>query len=130
GLYQTGYLHQFMDYKEYRKLIPDRTIRPRIYGLGSGQSIRIEDLFIVTNRSERRPVVFYLSEHVRIGRIRTDRIKRISDRNWAKRTFHCPHGKHQVTFADMGMMHVDGPCSMSLHYVRDAHVNVTEALFK
>lgn len=130
GLYQTGYLHQFMEYADYRKLIPEKTIRPRIYALDSGQSIRIEDLFIVTNLSVRRSVVFYLSERVRLDRVNTRKIADSIDRTWSKKTFHRLGGKHQITFSDMGMMHVEGPFKMSLHYVTEAHVNVTEALFK
>jgi 30S ribosome assembly GTPase len=130
GLYQSGYLHQFMDYADYRKLIPDKTIKPRIYKLDFGQSIRIEDLFILTNLAAQRSVVFYLSEHVRVNRVNTKRISDSIDRTWSKKTFHRLKGKQQITFSDMGMMHVEGPFKISLYYVKDAHVNITEALFK
>ncbi len=98
GFIASGYPgDQFMEYADYRKLIP-KMIDHGSYALDSGQSIRIEDLFIVTNLSVRRSVVFYLSERVRLDRVNTRKIADSIDRTWSKKTFHRLGGKHRSRF--------------------------------
>lgn len=140
GLYQAGYLHQLLPYKTYKKLIPDQRIKPRVYQLKKNQAIMIEGLIAISFLGDLTNVVLYLSPEVHIHKTNQDRVKplleskeehfKITVENYEEKSFKVPKGKHQLTFADMGFMHVTGPLTIKLTLAKGLHITLTEALFQ
>ncbi len=140
GLYQKGYLHEFLAYSVYKNLIPDHEIKPKIYPLKMNQTVWIEGLFIITLLSSDRSLVFYLDSNVRLHRTQKDALPKLFAGDFFQNTIHAtpmetrvfalPLGKQQLTLADMGFVHVEGPAKLSITAPKNIHMTVTEALFK
>jgi ribosome biogenesis GTPase A len=140
GLYQKGYLHQLFSYQTYKKLIPDQTIKPRIYQLKTSQSLLIEGIISLTLKSKDITCVLYLENQVKIHKTNENKVdelianRKVKSQVYAKKyedkTFRIPNDKAQITFADMGFLHIDGPGLIKIKYPKDMHISITEALFK
>jgi len=139
GLYQEGYLHQFLPYETYKKLIPDQEIYPKIYQLKKSQSLFIEGL-IAFSVSKDTHIVLYVDRQINIHKTNQTRIKplllekekhfQIYAESYIEKAFKIPEGKYQITFADMGFMHVTGPMTISYVIPHVMHLSMTEALFQ
>jgi 30S ribosome assembly GTPase len=139
GLYQKGYLHQFLTYETYKDLIPDKQINPKIYPIKQGQAIFIEGLIAIAYEGELNSLVFYLSHLINFHKTKTERIKPLLEDKeqhfkryvdaYEIKAYNVKPGKWQLTFADMGMMHIEGPCHLTVTYPKGLHISLTEALF-
>lgn len=140
GLYQSGYLHHLLPYQVYKKLIPDMEIHPKIYTLNPGQSVFIEGLIAVTLTTETQPIVFYLERNIKMHKTNEKRIPelllnkaehfKIYAESYEEKAFRITDSKMQITLADMGFIHVSGPCHLKLVYPKGLHLSLSEALFQ
>ena len=139
GLYQDGYLHHFLPYQTYKKLIPDQEIKPKIFQIKDKQTIFIEGLFSITYHGQPSSMVYYLSRFIRFHKTNQDKVLSLWQKKedhfdihlnaYEKKAYQIPEGKHQVTFADMGMMHINGPAHIEITYPKHMHLSLTKALF-
>jgi len=140
GLYQSGYLHHLLPYTVYKKLIPDQEIHPKIYTLNQGQTVFIEGLVAVTLTTETQPVVFYLDRNIRMHKTNEKRIHELLENKeeqfkiyadaYEEKGFRIPESKMQITLADMGFVHIVGPCHVKIVYPKGFHLSLSEALFQ
>lgn len=142
GLYQEGYLHQIMEYEQYKNLLPDKTIKPTIYQMVQNNAVLIEGLASVgLLKGDQKTFVFYLNEKVKFHRTNLSKIDNLLERkeelfkNYAKnyetKTFKLEKNiKYQITFADMGILHVTGKATIEIKHAKGLHVTLMEALFK
>ncbi len=139
GLFQKGYIHEFLPYNTYKKMIPDQEIKPKIYQLKKDQALMIEGLVSIAVR-EPSHLVFYLDDHMKIHKTNVTRVKELIDEKekhfqifveqYEKKLFKIPDGKHQITFADFGFLHLEGPITVEIYQPKGLHITLTEALFK
>ena len=47
-----------------------------------------------------------------------------------KKAFKITNSKMQITFADIGFMHIEGPNTIRVNYPKGMHISLSEALFK
>ncbi|MBE0700810.1 MAG: hypothetical protein IH571_03895 [Acholeplasmataceae bacterium] len=61
-----------------------------------------------------------------------DKVKqfKIYAETYETKQFKLPDGKYQITFADMGMLHIVGPANLKITYPKGMHLSLSEALFK
>jgi 30S ribosome assembly GTPase len=140
GLYQKGYLHQALPYEVYKELLPENLINPKIYPIKNGQTIFVEGLFAITYEGEPSSLVFYLNKNIKYHKTNALKIEgllqeketqfRYYVENYETKKFKANHPKNQLTMADMGIMHVIGPCHLSVTFPKGIHVSLTEALFQ
>ncbi len=140
GLYQAGYIHQFLPYETYKKLIPTKTLHAKIYQMKKHQTLWIEGLISVSIKQKDQSVVLYLHQDVHIHKSNIERIKALIEQRstifkvyvdqYEEKSFRIPEGKMQITFADIGFLHIDGPNNISITYPKGMHITLTEALFK
>ncbi len=140
GLYQSGYLHHLLPYTVYKKLIPDQEIHPKIYTLSKGQTVFIEGLVAVTLTTEAQPVVFYLDRNIKMHKTNEKRIHellvnkeeqfKIYADAYEEKAFRITSAKMQITLADMGFIHITGPCHLKIVYPKGFHLSLSEALFQ
>ena len=140
GLYQKGYIHEFLAYKTYKKLIPTKRIKPKIYQLKKSQSLIIEGLITISIMKQDASVVLYVSDLVKIHKTNDQKVKGLlNDREhqfdiyvdtYEEKSFKLTDRKTQITFADFGFMHVDCLNTIKVNYPKGMHITLTEALFK
>ena len=139
GLYQKGYLHQVFPYEIYKRLIPDRQINVKIYQMKQGQSIFLEGIYAVTLDGKDTTFTFYVDPSISFHKTNQLRVNALIDERknhfniygdeYVTQTFKIPEGKHHITFADMGFMHIMGPNRVTITYVKSLHLSLMEALF-
>ncbi len=140
GLYQEGYLHHILSYETYKSLIPSETISPKIYQLRRGQTLFIEGLIAVTFNEVDPVVVYYGHQSVKIHKTNDKRVKellvdkenqfRVYADKYEEKGYRIASGKQQITFADMGFIHVTGPLHVKIVYPKGMHISVTKAVFQ
>lgn len=138
GLFQEGYLHQLLSYEQYKGLLPHKSLKPMIYQLKAKQGLLFEGL-VGLSVNKDISVVCYMSDRVKIHRTYQDKIvelikeqtlkERLYVSDYETRTFQLKTGKQQLTFADFGCVHVEGPLHVTLTYPKALHISITEALF-
>jgi 30S ribosome assembly GTPase len=139
GLYQEGYIHEMLEYQIYKNLIPDHEIKPKIYQLKANQSLIIEGIIAFSVLKDSN-VTLYLSDYVNIHKTNILKVNdllankekhfRIFVDSYQKKSLKVLAGKHQITFADFGFMHIDGPITIDMMVPNHLHISLTEALFK
>jgi 30S ribosome assembly GTPase len=139
GLYQEGYIHEMLDYQVYKNLIPDHEIKPKIYQLKADQSLIIEGIIAFSVLKDSN-VTLYLSDYVKIHKTNILKVNdllankekhfRIFVDSYQKKSLKVLSGKQQITFADFGFMHIDGPVTIDMMVPSHLHISLTEALFK
>lgn len=132
GLFQNGYMHTFMTYEKYKKLIPDKEIKPRIYQRDKALFL-IEDFIAIDYKGELSPIIFYLSSNANIRYTKDEPLSNKDlnkDYEYAVSTFKTNHALNQITLADLGFIHVRGSALISIRHPKGMHISVTEALFK
>jgi len=138
GLYQEGYIHQFLPYEDYKKLIPTQTIKPRIYQLKKGQALILKGLLAIQNMKTDTSLVLYLSPFVKIHKTRIERIEALLKKDptllpleaYEEKAFKIGEKKTQITFADIGFLHTEKTNTLSFIIPNKMHLTLTEALFK
>lgn len=140
GLYQKGYLHRLFPYQVYKRLIPDTEIHPKIYALKAGQTLFVEGLFAITLRQGASTLVLYIENHINVHKTQEKKIPELLGQKttffkvyadqYEEKALKIIDSKMQVTMADMGFLHVTGPCQIYLTYAKGLHVSLSEALFQ
>jgi 30S ribosome assembly GTPase len=140
GLYQEGYLHQMLPYNVYKRLIPDHEIKPKIYQMKDNQTVFIEGLVALTFVGSDTNAVFYLDDQVVMHKTNPSRIKDLLENKeknfkvyvetYEEKSFKIPLGKYQITFADMGFVHLNGPLTVKMTVPKGMHISLSEALFQ
>jgi len=140
GLYQEGYLHKILPYEVYKNLIPDEEMYPKVYQMNKNQTLFIEGLVSLTVKGEDSTVILYMHRMISIHKTKESRIKdllldkerqfKVYAEAYEEKSFKIPEGKYQITFADMGFMHIVGPNNIKLTHAKGMHISMTEALFQ
>lgn len=132
GTYQGGYLHDFLPFERYKKLIPSRTIKPLVYQMKSHQGIVIEDFISVSYTGKDTTLVFYLSNFTKTAKLNTVNLdKKLDDKHsYVIKNFKVGYGKHQVTFGDLGFLHVMGPLTLNIKLPKSMHITIRKSYFK
>lgn len=140
GLYQKGYVHQFLPYQTYKKLIPQETIKPKIYQLKKDQTLFLEGLISISVSNPKQTVVLYVKNSLNVHKTNITKIENLlneKENNFAiyvddyeEKNFKITDAKMQLTFADIGFMHIQGPNTIKVTYPKGMHISLSEALFK
>jgi ribosome biogenesis GTPase A len=139
GLYQEGYLHQFLPYVKYKKLLPQETMKPRIFQLREKQSVFIEGLIAVT-ALEPMNIVVYGSKHLNYHKTNQLKISELLHKkedmfkiyvdHYEKKIYKLGQGKQQLTCGDFTFIHFSDVSKVEVTYPKGMHMTVTKALFE
>jgi len=140
GLYQEGYLHQLMPYEVYKNLIPDVEMKPIIYQVKDQQALFLEGLISLTFSGSDTSAVLYTYRNLKVHRTNAKRVKelwlekemhfKVFVKDYEEKSLKIPAGKMQITFADMGFLHVVGPINLKVIYPKGMHLSLSEAMFR
>jgi len=140
GLYQEGYLHQFLPYQIYKRLIPDQMLKPKVYQLKSNQALCLEGLIAISFLNKDTNPVLYVDDQMHVHKTNHARIKplflekekhfKVFVETYEEKAIKIPQGKQQITFSDMGFMHIEGPMTIKIVLPKGMHISISEALFQ
>ena len=132
GLYQNGYIHEFLPYEDYRKLIPLREFKPIIYQVKVNQAFIINEMLAIKLlKGDNNSVVFYFN-NPKINRVNESNISSQLNQlfEYTKTTFKLSKAqKYQITVADIGLIHLEGLQTVELTYPKGLHISLKEAFF-
>ncbi len=138
GLYQDGYLHQFLPYVKYKKLLPSVEMKPKIFQLREKQTVFVEGLVAVT-ALEHMNIVCYGSRHLNYHKTNQSKVVELLNKkedmfdiyakDYETRVFKLGMGKYQLTCGDFLLIHFKDASKVEVTYPKGMHVTVTEALF-
>jgi len=142
GLYQNGYLHDFLDYKAYRKILPEKEIKPVVFNLKEESSLIVDGLVSLTAlKLSNASVVCYFSSLLKIHRTNQTKV----DNLLKEHQRHFKYGfdsyqtinyklkenvKYQITVADFGFFHLQGPAVVEIKLPNKMHISLMESLFR
>ncbi|CCV64278.1 GTP-binding protein, putative fragment [Alteracholeplasma palmae J233] len=142
GLFQMGYLHQIMPYEKYKTILPEKVLRPTIYQLNATQAIIIDGLIAINYiKGEKQSFVFYFNQIIKYHKTNVLKVPILFDKKEIKFNHYADSYetkifkldkeiKYQVTFADMGILHLLGPATIEVVHAKNMHVTLMEAMFK
>ncbi|MGI6786951.1 MAG: GTPase [Acholeplasmataceae bacterium] len=131
GLYQGDYIHNILPYKEYRKLIPTKEIKPVIFNLKVKESLLYNDIFSLHLIKGNGSVVSYFN-NLDIRRINIENLEnQLSTKlSYTKHILKLSNDiKYQITIADIGVIHLNGPKTVQLVIPKGLHISLKEAFF-
>ena len=79
GLYQSGYLHEFFEYRDYKHLLPQKQFNPRNGTLKAGQSLMIGGLVNVSVLKGETKSALYVADMVKHHLTPTENVQNILD---------------------------------------------------
>lgn len=140
GLYQSGYLHEFFDYEDYKMMLPLKQFKPRNGILNTNQSLIIGGLVTLDVIKGQTKSVLYVGEQVKHHITKTKNVENIlKNKQVFPLTFDTLQSKdyklteskkYQFTLADFGILHVTGPVTVRLTTHPNLHVTLTEGFFR
>ena len=131
GLYQDNYIHNIMNYNEYRKLIPTSELKPLIYNLKDKETILINEIFALHLLNGNGSIVTYFNNlPIKMVNYQNLENQLLKDFEYTKHTFKISDNKkYQITIADIGIIHLMGPKTLELTIPKGLHISMKEAFF-
>jgi len=140
GLYQSGYLHEFFEYKSYKALLPQKQFKPRNGTLKVGQTLMIGGLVNVTVIKGDTKSALYVADMVKhhvttsdhVAKIlETDNLFKLKFDQYVSRDYKLSEPKkYQFTLADFGILHILGPATIQISTHPKLHITLAESFFK
>lgn len=139
GIYEKGFISDFLSYEQYKTIIPKKRFRPVTYQLNSNQSVIIGGLVIISLlKGNKTSFTFYL------GNINTHRTKYenaynlfekhkgdlftpVTNNEYEKRNIRISkEKKHIINIMDLGYLVVSGEVTLELYYPKGANILINE----
>lgn len=140
GLMQKGYITQFYSYNIYKKILPDREIKPKVYNLKSMETIIIDGLAAVSVIEKDSPVVFYGNNFIKINKGSYPRsVNNMIDKKTYTYTFDKYETKefnlekdikYRITLADFGFVVIEGVNKILVTTHPDLHISLIKEYLK
>lgn len=140
GLYQGGYLHEFLDYNIYKEILPTNRFKPRNGLLTPNDAIIIGGIVGLAVLKGTVKSVLYVKDNVKHHLTKMDKVLQILDDNKVFDIKFDQYGykdyvlkddkKYQVTMADFGIIQVIGPATIRIYNHPKLHISLTEGFFR
>lgn len=140
GLYQSGFLHEFLDYSQYKDLLPSKEMKPKNGRLKENEALIIHGLVSVSVVKGEILSVLYGSEHLKYHITQDNKVKTqltnpklfnpiFSEFETVYYTLK-EDKKYQITLADFGILIVKGVSTLKIEFVKGLHITLTEGFFR
>ncbi|WP_162140097.1 GTPase [Haploplasma axanthum] len=133
GTYVSGYLSDFFEYEKYRKMLPKKTLKPKVYQLKNTQKLVISDFIEITfDKAEKISLVLYLNDFNTINKYNINNKENhlTDDLSYTTKSFPINGVKKQITIGDLLFMHVVGDCNITIKLPKKMHITIMGALMK
>lgn len=140
GLYQSGYLHEFFDYEDYKDLLPDTQFHPRNGVLKTKDAIAIGGLVgVLVLKGETKSTLYtsnaikhHLTNDQKILSVLTDqKVFNLKFDQYGFKDYALKEAiKYQFTLADFGILHLVGTVTVRIYSHPKLHITMSEGFFK
>ncbi len=140
GLYQSGYLHEFLPYDVYKEILPTKQFKPRNGILETDDAILIGGILGLSVIKGTVKSVLYVKDNVKHQLSKADKALSILEKNQVFDVVFEKYGykdyvlkddkKYQITMADFGILQVTGPATVRVIAHPKLHVSLTEGFFR
>jgi len=130
GNYVKGYLTDFFEYKDYKNLLPKKTIKPLVYHLTNKQKFILNDFIEIKANSDVTTLVFYINKYNKINRFNLkNKDANLTDNfTYQIKTFKIPNKKMHITIADLGFILLDANTTIEIKHPKGMHITIMESL--
>lgn len=131
GNYISGNLSEIFDYEEYRKLLPSKTIKPKVYQLKENQKLVINDYIEITSSNDVN-LVFYINEFSKIMKYNLANLNNYLnlEYEYTNKTFKVGQEKMHITIADLMFIQVSGNTNLTVKLPKKLRLTISESLLK
>ncbi|WP_162146793.1 GTPase [Acholeplasma granularum] len=140
GLYQSGYLHEFFDYTEYKDFLPTKQFKPRNGTLKSGEAMIIGGLVAVSVIKGETKSTLYVADSCKHHLTKSDKVELLLKDgklfnlifdHYSFKDYKLQDSiKYQFTLADFGILHIMGPVTIRIYSNPKMHLTLNEGFFK
>lgn len=140
GLYQSGYLHEFFEYKDYKDYLPQKQFKPRNGTLKLNQTLMVGGLVFATVIKGETKSTLYVADAVKHHVTQKEKVESILDKNqifdlkfdtYISKDYKLSESKkYQFTLADFGILHILGPVTIQITAHPNLHLTLSESFFK
>lgn len=140
GLIQKGYITNFYSYDIYKKILPDRKIKPKVYNLKQNKTIIIAGLASISLLEDSGTIVFYGNNFLPInqGSYPKSVDNMVENKNYLysfdeyqEKLFDLRKNiKYRITLADFGFVIIEGVNKVSITTHPQLHVSIIKEYLK
>lgn len=133
GIFNEGYISDYLTYDKYKELIPSKTIKPKVYTFNKNQRIVLNDLIeITTKKDEDVRLIMYISNKVKVSRYNILNKNNYLNENfeYVNKTFNLKYNKSHIQLLDIGFILLNHKRNITIKYPKNMHITLMESLLK
>ncbi len=142
GIYEKGYISDFLSYDHYKNIIPAKRFRPATYQLSSGQSIIIGGVAIISFiKGFKTSFTFYLG-NINLHRTKYENVYHVFDKHQGtlfKPTIDAPYEKryirlkdnekYLINIFDIGYLVVKGDITLEMYCPKESNILMVKGAY-
>lgn len=133
GTFNKGYISDILPYEKYKNLIPNKTIKPKVYTFNKNQKLILNNIIEITNKSNKDArLIFYISNKSKIERynIKNKTNYLLENYNYIKKDFSIKNTKMHIQIADIGFILINKDHLINIKHPKNMHITIKESLLK
>lgn len=124
GIKRMGRIEDILEYQVYKKILPNKTLKPKNYQIDSNQYLSFENLFKVHAKS-KGTMICYFNDHTLIKRNNT---RTFHDEQMIETTFKVDDHT-QISLSNLGFIHTKDIGHITVRHQKGLNVHVFRRLF-
>lgn len=130
GTYVKGYLADYFDYEEYKKLLPSSTIYPKVYTITNKQKLVINEFVeIKILGKEKSTLIFYFNQFNKFKRINLEnKSNYLLDKFTYQTKSYKVSKKSTLNIADLGFVVINDNVNIEIKYPKNMHISIMESI--
>ncbi len=142
GIYEKGFISDYLFYEEFKRLIPSKTIKPKTYNLTEQQAIIVGGLVVVSLiKGGPTSFTFYLG-NIKLHRTKYSQVyekfnlhkgtlfKPIVNHDYVKTYFKLTTAeKHLINLFDLGYLVLKGVVTLEIYAPKDANITIAKGAY-
>lgn len=133
GTFNPGYIADYLNYEDYKSIIPNKTIKPKVYTFNKNQRLVLNDLIEITSTNNQDvKLIMYISDNIKVNRynILNKNEYLNKDLKYTKKTFKLNYNKSHIQLADIGFILVNDKRNITFKYPSKMHLTLMESLIR
>lgn len=133
GTYNKGYISDYLNYDQYKNLIPNSIIKPKVYTFNKNQKLILNNLIEISLNSEKdATLIMYISNALKVDRynILNKRNYLNESFNYVSKTFNLKYTKSHIQLADIGFILINDKANITIKYPKNMHITLMESLLR
>ena len=142
GVYESGFISDYLSYDDYKNIIPNKRINPVTYQLEERQSVIVGGLLIMSIiKGTKSSMTFYLG-NINLHRTKYDHVyerfnthkgtlfKPVSNQVYEKKFLKLEDDKYFINLFDIGYASVKGPITLEIYAPKGANITLKKGGYR